>query len=70
MKTLKNYTGTDKNMFNDKYNFICVIWLTDTHSELMFASITYDGCLKSANSKWNKRIGFEKALRFTIENLS
>lgn len=70
MKTLNNYKGTDKNKFNNKYNFVAVIFLTETHTELMYASTTYEGCLKSASSKWNKRIGFEKALRYEIKELS
>lgn len=70
MKTLNNYKGTDKNKFNDKYNFVAVIFLTENHTELMYASTTYEGCLKATSLKWNKRIGFENAIRYEIKELS
>ena len=70
MKTLNNYKGTDKNKFNDKYNFVAVIFLTETQTVLMYASQTYEGCLKATSSKWKKRIGFENAIRYEINELS
>jgi hypothetical protein len=70
MKTLKNYKGTGKNKFNDKYNFVAVIYLTENHTELMYPSSTYDGCLKATSSKWKQRIGFANAIRFEIKELS
>ena len=70
MKTLNNYKGTDKNKFNDKYNFVAVIFLTETQTVLMYASQTYEGCLKATSSKWKKRIGFENAIRYEIKELS
>lgn len=70
MKVLAGYKGKDKNRFNNKYSFVAVIYLTEDHTELMYASTTYEGCLKATSSKWNKRIGFENSLRFEIKELT
>ena len=70
MKKVFNYKGTDKNNFNSKYNFVAIIYLSETHTELMYASSTYEGCLKATEANWKKRIGFEKALRYEIKGLS